>query len=184
MSLKIETGYLRGLSFDTVNSKNTRYTPAQLRRTLANIFDFSDCKVLEIFGGSGSFSFEAISNDASDSTIIEASSKAVMTIKSNIKKLNIDEKINVIKKDYRAAVLELVNEKKSFDIIFADPPFNLNFCNEFLSIMDENFMIFNENCYLILEKSKHENCDIELKNIFLEETRNYGDIDINIYKRK
>ncbi|MDN5343595.1 16S rRNA (guanine(966)-N(2))-methyltransferase RsmD [Oceanotoga sp. DSM 15011] len=182
--LKIETGYLKGSSFDTVPSKKTRYTPSQLRRTLINIFEISDYNLLEVFGGSGSFSFEAISNYAKSSTIIEQSSKSVNIIKNNSKKLGIENEINVIKGDFRTIIPELKKNNQKYDMIFADPPFNLGFVEEFLKVIDNNSEILIDGAYIIIEKSKRENYNYTPLNLELDEIRNYGDIDLLIYFRK
>ncbi|HOO75297.1 MAG: RsmD family RNA methyltransferase [Thermotogae bacterium] len=184
MSLKIESGMYKGLSFDTVSDKKTRYTPAQLRRTLMNIFDFSDSKLLEVFGGSGSVSFEIISNGALSSVIIEQNSRSVSTIIKNAKNLNLSDKIKVVKSDYRIAFEKLKSDGEKFDYIFADPPFNLNFCNEFLNITDSCSEIINTGGFIILEHSKHESVEKVLKNFIHDESRNYGDIDIEIFIKK
>jgi 16S rRNA (guanine966-N2)-methyltransferase len=82
MSLKIETGIMKGLSFDTVKSSKTRYTPGQLRRTLTNIFDFNGANMLEIFSGSGGVSFEFISNGLEHSHLIDVNGKSKKMLKN------------------------------------------------------------------------------------------------------
>lgn len=185
MSLRIETGNLKGKIIETNKKGNTRYTPSQLRRTIINIFDFQNSKILEVFGGSGCVSFEMISNKAYESTIIETSSKNYRLITTNTNNLNLKNKIKIIKGDYRFIIPKLEEEKNVFDYIFADPPFNLNYCNEFLNILDKHHFLLSENGYLILEKSKHENINYSiLNNFILDENRNYGDIDLLIFIKK
>lgn len=182
MSLKIETGNLKGLSIDTVKSSKTRYTPGQLRRTLTNIFDFNDSNMLEIFAGSGAVSFEFISNGLINSHLIDVNGKSISIIKKNAKKLNIINKINPIKGDFRNVIPSLIENGISFNYIFADPPFNLDFCKELVQFIDMNDLILKDGGYFILERSKHEEYKIDnLKNLKLDESRNYGDIDIDIY---
>ncbi|MGM0639855.1 MAG: RsmD family RNA methyltransferase [Thermotogota bacterium] len=182
MSLKIETGTMKGLNFDTVKSSKTRYTPGQLRRTLTNIFDFNGANMLEIFSGSGAVSFEFISNGLKNSYLIDVNGKSISVIKKNAKKLKIEDKINPIKGDFRTVIPSLIENDLSFNYIFADPPFNLGFCDELIRFMDTNNGILKDGGYFILERSKHEKYNIDnLKVLKLDESRNYGDIDIDIY---
>ncbi|BBE31955.1 DNA methyltransferase [Tepiditoga spiralis] len=183
MALKIETGTMRGQTYETVNDKRTRYTPGKLKQILMNIFDFQEVNLLEVFGGSGGFSFEAISNGASSSTIIEVNSKTVSSIIKNLNKLKISNKVQVIKNDFRKAIPKLKNSEKKFNIVFADPPFNLGFCNDFLEILDKNHEIIISGGYIILERSKRENYNLNLKNFVLDESRNYGEITLDIFKK-
>jgi 16S rRNA (guanine(966)-N(2))-methyltransferase RsmD len=182
MSLKIETGSMKGLTFDTVKSSKTRYTPGQLRRTLTNIFDFNDASMLEIFAGSGAVSFEFISNGLNHSHLIDVNGKSISIIKKNAKKLKVMDKISTIKGDFRSVVPSLIENTLSFNYIFADPPFNLGFCDELVKFLDVNHLILKDGGYFILERSKHENYSIDfLEKLKLDESRNYGDIDIDIY---
>jgi 16S rRNA (guanine(966)-N(2))-methyltransferase RsmD len=182
MSLKIETGIMKGLSFDTVKSSKTRYTPGQLRRTLTNIFDFNGANMLEIFSGSGGVSFEFISNGLEHSHLIDVNGKSISVIKKNAKKLNIIDNITPIKGDFRNVIPSLIENSISFNYIFADPPFNLGFCEELVKFIDIHYEVLKDGGYFILERSKHEDYSIDfLKNLKLDESRNYGDIDIDIY---
>ncbi len=182
MSLRIETGTMKGLTFDTVKSSKTRYTPGQLRRTLTNIFDFNGANMLEIFSGSGGVSFEFISNGLKTSHLIDVNGKSISVIKKNAKKLKIEDKINPIKGDFRTIIPSLIENSLSFNYIFADPPFNLGFCDELVRFVDSNHEILKDGGFFILERSKHEIYEINnLKTLKLDESRNYGDIDIDIY---
>ena len=183
MALKIETGVMRGQTYETVNDKRTRYTPGKLKQTLMNIFDFQDVRLLEVFGGSGGFSFEAISNGALSSTIIEVNSKTVSSIIKNLEKLKLSNKVQVIKNDFRKALPKLKNSEKTFDIIFADPPFNLGFCEDFLNTIEKNNEILVSGGYIILERSKRERYSFESTNFILDESRNYGEITVDIFKK-
>jgi 16S rRNA (guanine(966)-N(2))-methyltransferase RsmD len=182
MSLKIETGVMKGLTFDSVKSSKTRYTPGQLRRTLTNIFDFNEANMLEIFSGSGGVSFEFISNGLYHSHLIDINGKSISTIKKNAKKLDVLNKITPIKGDYRNIIPTLIENLINFNYIFADPPFNLDFCGELVKFIDDNHNILKQGGYFILERSKHETYSNKfLTHLKFDESRNYGDIDIDIY---
>jgi 16S rRNA (guanine(966)-N(2))-methyltransferase RsmD len=184
LALKIETGSLRGKSFSPVDDKRTRYTTGQLRMSIMNMFDFSSAVIIDFFGGSGSFSFEAISNGAKRSYIVDISKKAVSTIIKNAKTIGIDDRISIFNTDYSRAMEKFSSESITADVIFADPPFNMGFCSEFLLHMDSNPGILNDNGFILLEKSDKEEINCINNCFFLEQKRNYGDIELLIYIKK
>lgn len=184
LALKIETGSLRGKSFSPVDDKRTRYTTGQLRMSIMNMFDFNGAIIFDFFGGSGSFSFEAISNGAESSYIIDISKKAVSTIIRNAKTIGIDNKITVLNIDYSKAIEKFLSENTTADVIFADPPFNLGFCSELLQHIDSNPDILNDNGFILLEKSDKEEINYSCNGFILEQKRNYGDIELLIYTKK
>ncbi|PNR95053.1 methyltransferase [Petrotoga olearia DSM 13574] len=176
--MKIESGKFKNINIDTVDDPRTRYTPATLRRALMSIFDFSGANFLEFFAGSGIMSFEVISNGAKSSTMVDISSKAVRSILKNAKSLGILDNIKVIKSDFRKSITKLSGEQ--FDYIFADPPFNNRYVQEFLKFIDSNAFLIRNGGYIIIEKYKDEKSDYMPKNIIIEEVRDYGDIEILI----
>ncbi len=80
MNLKIETGKFKNRRIEAVNDPKTRYTTSILRQAVMNIFDFSGANLLELFAGSGVFSFEALSNGAIKSVLVDISSKSINCI--------------------------------------------------------------------------------------------------------
>lgn len=181
MSLKIETGKFKNKYIETVNDPKTRYTTSMLRQALMNMFDFNGAIILELFAGSGIFSFEALSNGAQKSVLVDISSKSVKSILENAKTLHVLKNIRVIKSDYRKVFSKLSSER--FDFIFADPPFNLGYIDELLKLLDKNFYILEEEGYIIIEKAKNENFIGAFENLTLVETRDYGDVELLILQR-
>ena len=78
-------------------------------------------KTLDLFGGTGSISFELASRGASDLTIVEKDVTMFNFIKKTVDSLKI-ENIRLVKAD----VFKFLNDcKDSFDFIFAGPPYAL-----------------------------------------------------------
>ncbi|MDY6896223.1 MAG: RsmD family RNA methyltransferase [Thermotogota bacterium] len=179
MALKIESGKFKNNTIEAVGDHRTRYTPATLRRALMSIFDFSGANFLEFFAGSGMLSFEALSNGAKSSTMVDISSKAVSSILKNAESLGVINSIKVIKSDFRKSISKL--SAKQFDYIFADPPFNNQYVQEFLKFIDSNVSLIRSGGYIIIEKHKNEKSDYIPKNLIREEVREYGDIEILIF---
>lgn len=87
---------------------------------LENHFGITDKKTLDLFGGTGSISFELASRGASDQTIVEKDPQMADFIRSTASKLNIH--LNIYKMD----VFKFINQcSEKFDFIFAGPPYAL-----------------------------------------------------------
>ncbi|ABR30432.1 methyltransferase [Thermosipho melanesiensis] len=175
--LFIESGIFKGSKIETVPNFKTRYTPGIVRLALVNMLDLNDKKVLDLCAGSGIAGLEFLSNGAGYVTFVDISDRAIKTISKNVKKLNLKEKVNLIKKDAR---IFLKSIKEKYDIVFMDPPFGLGIVNEILQLICKSL---EDDGILIVEHSKREKTTppdcLEVLKI-----KNYGDVVIDLYKLK
>ena len=93
---------------------------------LQNRMHFEDIKTLDLFGGTGSISYELASRGASNLTIIEKDNAMHAFIKKNIDMLGI-QNCKVLKMD---VFNFLANCNEKFDFIFAGPPYALGSIDE------------------------------------------------------
>src|SRR6185295_13321125 len=103
----------------------TRPTTDVAKEGLFNILqhnlDIEELKTLDLFGGTGSISYELASRGAKEMTIVEKDVAMYEFIKKTASELKI-ENLKVIKMDV-FKFIEQCNEK--FDFIFAGPPYAL-----------------------------------------------------------
>lgn len=88
---------------------------------LYNLYDFDECHVLDLFCGTGNISIEFASRGIPSVTAVDKHSGCVYWVKSVIEKYELNA-IDVVKAD---VFKFLEQHKKSYQIIFADPPYNL-----------------------------------------------------------
>ena len=88
---------------------------------LQHQLDFSALKSLDLFGGTGSISYELASRGVPDLTIVEKDQQMFQFIKNTAASLGL-EQIKVVKSDV-FRFIEQCQEK--FDFIFAGPPYAL-----------------------------------------------------------
>jgi 16S rRNA (guanine966-N2)-methyltransferase len=99
----------------------TDFAKENLFNIISNYFDFEELSVLELFAGTGSISFEFASRGCTDIDLVESDYKTCMFIDKVISSLNL-ERIKPIKAD----VFKFIKYcRKTYDIIFADPPYEL-----------------------------------------------------------
>ncbi len=117
-----------------------------LFNVLNNEFDFSEIAVLDLFAGIGSISFECISRGCSDVVSVEMNAKHANFIKQTSKKLSISgHKILISEvRDF----LKIAN--RPFDLIFADPPYNLPWLADLPNLIFSSKAV-NEDSLIIVE---------------------------------
>lgn len=113
---------------------------------LQNRIDFDGLKTLDLFGGTGSISYELASRGAEDLTIIEKDAQMYAFIKHNIELLGI-ENCHVFRLD---VFNFLQSAPGQFDFIFAGPPYALGAIDELPKIIVEKNMI-KEGGFFVLE---------------------------------
>ncbi len=101
-----------------------RPTPDRVRETVFNwlgqIMDGKRC--LDLFSGSGAMGFEALSRGARQVVMVERDRKVAQALKENASILKA-ENCELIVAD---ALEYIARETQHFDVIFVDPPYQLN----------------------------------------------------------
>jgi len=141
---------------------------------LQNRISFSDIKTLDLFGGTGSISYELASRGATDLTIIEKDAVMYAFIKKNIDLLSI-ENCKVLKMDI-FKFLETCTEQ--YDFIFAGPPYALNSIDGIPKIIIQKKLIAPEG-YFVLEHTPRNNYE---KFDGFSFVRNYGTTLFSFFK--
>lgn len=127
--MKIISGCLKGRSLLTLTDGSYRPAMGKVREALFSILisctgGLQGKKVLDLFAGTGSLAFEALSRGASKAVCVEKNSKVVQLIKKNILRLNVEDAIQIFQED----VLHFLahSPEEGYDLIFIDPPYILD----------------------------------------------------------
>jgi len=143
---------------------------------ISNNISIPGIKTLDIFGGTGSISYELASRGAASLTIIEKDPKMADFIKNKIAELKI-ENCSLIKMDV-FRFLESCNE--TFDLIFAGPPYALKEIDQLPVIIREKELL-KKNGWFILEHTPANNYENEP---LFKAMRNYGTTIFSIFVNK
>ena len=107
------------------NMPHTRPTTDIAKEGLFNILqsnrELDGLKTLDLFGGTGSISFELASRGAADLTIVEKDSQMLAFIRKTAEGLGLVQ-LKIINSD---VFRFLKNNKEQYDFIFAGPPYAL-----------------------------------------------------------
>lgn len=175
--MRIIGGTHRSRQFHIPDNLGIRPTTDFAKEALFNILqhrvDFSGMNVLDLFGGSGSMSYEFASRGCAHITTVEKNLKACDFIKKNTQVFKF-ENIKVIKADVFSFLKTCA---ETFDLIFADPPFKLENIDRIPALVMEHKLL-KENGILIVEHPIEVNFG-DIKD--LKETREYGTVNFSIF---
>jgi 16S rRNA (guanine966-N2)-methyltransferase len=117
-----------------------------LFNTLEHLMDLEDAKTCDLFGGTGSISYELASRGATDLTIIERDGTSIEFIKKTSKTLGIDGRIQIIKGD----VFRFMKQStEQYDFIYAGPPYALMNIDDIPKLVFEKQMLAPEGIFVI-----------------------------------
>lgn len=135
--------------------------------------------VLDLFAGTGSLGIEAISNECATCFFVEKNKKMALILKQNLENLKINN-CNLFVGDYNEALKQYKKDNIKFDLIFLDPPYQMNLINEVLNKI-YNLDLLSEFGQVICE---YENEGIENDKYKTITTRKYGSKYIKIFSKK
>lgn len=153
--MRIISGKHKGRRITAPKNLPVRPTTDMSKESLFNIlnnhFNFNGLKVLDLFSGTGNISYEFASRGSGPITSVDGDMGCVNFIKKTATELDLD--ISAIKSDVFSF---LERNKTTYDIIFADPPYNLD-QKEFEKVIQLIFdnELLDEEGMLIVEHSKH-----------------------------
>lgn len=122
MTVSIIAGRHRGRRLLTPSDSGVRPTPGVVRERLFNWLGgvVAGARVLDLFAGSGALGLEAWSRDAKEVVFVEKNPRHRALLLQNLKACGVPES-QLAGKD---ALHYLQQHAPSFDIVFADPPFD------------------------------------------------------------
>lgn len=172
--IKIHAGKYKGMNIKRVSLPSTKETASMVREAVFNILHNVGGSVLDLFSGSGSYGITALSLGADKATFIDNNNLAIKTIKDNLNKLKLEQK--VIKIDY----LEFLKTNiESFDLIFLDPPYDFKNYEE---LINKLVKILNKKAKIVLEIANKTKINLELIDLEVIANKKYGSKKVIIFK--
>jgi len=101
--------------------------PDKLKETLFNIIqeEIKGSVFLDGFAGTGSVGIEALSRGAEKVVFIDEYFPAIKVIKTNLDKCGVENRVQIIHKEFNRGIIQLSKENMKFDMVFLDPPYKL-----------------------------------------------------------
>ncbi len=134
--MRIISGEFRGRALKTTTGPGYRPAMGKVRSALFSMLEargvvWPETRVLDLFAGSGSLGFEALSRGAAHAAFVEAGAKAAALISENARRFDLDpERFSV--HGAQARVFLSRRCTMPFDLIFIDPPYEGGFLSSAL----------------------------------------------------
>jgi 16S rRNA (guanine(966)-N(2))-methyltransferase RsmD len=154
----------------------TELAKESLFNILNNLLDLEDIKTLELFGGTGSITYELASRGAGDLTIVERDPTSLDFIKKTAKELGISDIVTIVRGDVFKFIKQCTDK---YDFIFADPPYALDNIDELPSLVFEQQLLQPDGIF-VLEHAQRN--DYQKHPNFLR-MKNYGTTIFSFFKQ-
>lgn len=159
------------------NMPHTRPTTDVAKEGLFNIIsnnlDIEELKTLDLFGGTGSISYELASRGAKDLTVVEKDSKMYEFIKKTAAELTL-ENFKVLKGDVFRFIEQCTDK---FDFIFAGPPYALGNIDDLPRLIFDKQLLNNKGWFVLEHTPRND----YKKSPFYTTERNYGTTVFSIF---
>ena len=176
--MRIVSGQLKGRQINPPSFFSARPTTDYAKESLFNILnnriDFEEIKVLDLFSGTGSISYEFASRG----------SKLIYSVESNRRYCQFIEKtcegfgLSMIKVINTDVFRFLDKNKLPFDVVFADPPFDLEQIDQIPDLFFKGAGL-TEDGWFILEHSAKSDFS---KHPHFVEIRTYGKVNFSFFQ--
>ena len=176
--MRIISGELGGRRFNPPNNMpNTRPTTDIAKEGLFNVIennlDLFGASSLDLFGGTGSISYELYSRGVSNLTVVEKDPEMYNFIKKTAGEMGIAA-INIIRND----VFKFLKDcKNQFDIIFAGPPYALGNIEDLPKLVFDQNLLKEEGWFILEHTPRNDFQDFP----FFRTERKYGTTIFSIF---
>jgi 16S rRNA (guanine(966)-N(2))-methyltransferase RsmD len=140
---------------------------------ISNNLDIEELKTLDLFGGTGSISYELASRGAIDLTIVEKDATMYEFIKKTAAELKL-ENFKVLKMDVFKFIGQCTDK---FDFIFAGPPYALGNIDDLPKLIFERQLLNNKGWFVLEHTPRND----YKKYPFYTTERNYGTTIFSIF---
>lgn len=152
----------------------TDFAKEGLFNMLENEFDLEELTILDLFAGTGNLTYEFASRNVKSVACVEQNYNCVKFIRQTINELKLDN-MSVYKNDVFKALKQV---KQSFDLIIADPPYNLKNYTELIDTIISKPLI-TDNGILIIEHDKHNDFSSHPN---FKKQKKYGNVNFSFFE--
>ena len=183
--IRITSGIYKGRKIIVPSGKNIKAISDRVREAIFSILSYylnwNEIVAVDLYAGSGSIGFEALSRGSKKVIFVELSSKKIEIIKKNIQLISPEEKkVELI----QSKALKWVINYQSLDldcVVFIDPPFSSNEYDIILEKLSKLPTIKNGS-FLVIQSS-YKRKILFPKNLQILKHRRYGSVMIYILQK-
>ena len=153
----------------------TDFAKEGIFNVLENRYSLVNLNILDLCAGTGNISLEFLSREAGNVTSVDKHPVCIKFMYKLKNELGIEDEWLITKNEVRG-YLEKCED--TFDLIFADPPYDLTFHDSIVRIIRERKLL-NEGGICLIEHGKQTDLSHEEEYI---ETRNFGNVYFSFFQ--
>ena len=183
--MRIITGLARGCKLKTPKGYDTRPTADRIKESVFNILSpfIRERVVLDIFAGTGNLGLEALSRGAASAVFIDQRAESIKIIRENAEHTHLEEKTQIIKGESLAILRRLEQNGQRFSLVFCDPPYSKNLCQQVLGFLAEGDLLEPQGL-VIVEHAREDDLGGPWGSLLLIRNQTYGSTtQVSIFKR-
>ena len=177
--MRIIAGRLRGRKIKAPKGLATRPVLARVREALFTILgDMNGLRFLDLYAGTGSIGIEALSRGAESAVFVEFGSVQCRVIRENL--ASFEHNALVIRADVGRALKKLTRQGRTFDVVFADPPYEQGLSQQTVRDVCSGELL-GETGILAVTSRNSEELPEKVGAFELIDNRKYGDTKLSFY---
>ena len=173
--MRIISGKSKGKKLNIPTNKQTRPLKDMVRESIFNLLAagrfgnrLENCRVLDLFAGTGALGLEALSRGANSAVFVDNGAHALQLLRKNIAICGAKNITQVIKTDATKTLPQI--SENNFDTVFIDPPYGKGLGQKAMKNLRECEML-RKDTLIILE----EGCEINaVEGFSVKDCRRYG----------
>lgn len=179
--IRLISGQWKGRKLPVREVEGLRPTTDRVKETLFNWLaaDVRGSRCLDLFAGSGSLGFEALSRYADHVMMVEMDRGAAQQLAKNLQTLQ-SQQARIVNQD---ALTVLAGPSEPFDIIFLDPPFRRDLLDTVCQRLEQGGWLSAEALIYIERESEGEPPELPANWLLLKD-KQAGQVRYQLYQRE
>lgn len=183
--MRIISGALRGREIRTPRGDATRPAMAKTREAVFSMLAAREALapgicVLDLFAGSGSLAFEALSRGAAKAVLVDKSEDMIALAGATARDLGLEERIRLEAVDALRYLRKF--RGRQFDLVFVDPPYRRDFVSPALAQLAAGDWLAPGAC-IVAELEKGASCELPA-GLALQANRLFGQTEVHIWRKE
>lgn len=183
LEFRIIAGTLKGRVVKAPDLGVTRPPLTRMRRA---IFDFlmpylEGAKYLDLFSGTGSYLFEAVSRGAVRGVGVDLEPKLADSINATADRFGVATRLNCICSDVFLALPMLARRGEKFDVVMIAPPQYKDLISRTLQVLREHRVI-SSNTLILCQHDTKETASVDISGYELVQRREYGNTTYTVLR--
>jgi 16S rRNA (guanine(966)-N(2))-methyltransferase RsmD len=183
--MRIIGGEARGRRLFVPATFAVRPTADRIKEAFFNIIGPVDGKTfIDFFSGSGSVGIEALSRGALKAVFVENSRIPSDAVRKNLNLCGYADKSEILAEDFIKAIRRFHQRSETFDVLFADPPYDRGIVSLTLAHLGDGALMTNGGLLTIQHSVREVAAMKNSGKVVLTDRRQYGDTILSFFKKR